>query len=149
MRALKDLRETLKEELETIAKKPEMNAGDLETVHKLTDTIKNIDKICIMDMDNEGYSSAGEWEAKGRFGDEYARHDGGSSYARGGQRRDSMGRYSREGGYSRDGRMMGGRYSRADSKEHMIEKLEEMLDETDSERVRMAISKCVKELERE
>lgn len=44
MKALYDLKEMLSAELEEIARKPEMSAGDLETVHKLTDTIKNIDR---------------------------------------------------------------------------------------------------------
>ena len=39
-----ELKEKLCEELEEIARKPEMSAGDLEAAHKLTDTIKNIDK---------------------------------------------------------------------------------------------------------
>lgn len=117
MKALDDLRDKFCMELEEIARKPEMSAGDLETVHKLTDTIKNIDKICIMDEGGE-YSQAGDWEARGRFGDRYARDggEGGNSY--GGRRRDAMGRYSRNGdmdsvsyrsgrrGYSRGGDMM-------------------------------------------
>jgi hypothetical protein len=69
MRALEDLREMLCEELDEIAKKQEMNAGDLETVHKLTDTIKNIDKIYLLEEDGE-YSQAGDWEAdmRGTYG---------------------------------------------------------------------------------
>ena len=43
-----ELKEKLCEELEEIARKPEMSAGDLEAAHKLTDTIKNIDKIEMM-----------------------------------------------------------------------------------------------------
>ena len=54
MKALYDLKEMLSAELEEIARKPEMSAGDLETVHKLTDTIKNIDKICALEEDG-GY----------------------------------------------------------------------------------------------
>ena len=40
MKALYDLKDKLQDELDEIARKPEMSAGDLETVHKLTDTIK-------------------------------------------------------------------------------------------------------------
>lgn len=142
MRTLEELRDKFCKELDEIARKDDLSAGDLETVHKLTDTIKNIDKICVMDMD-DGYSGAGEWEAKGRFGDEYARrHDGGNSYARG-RKRDSMGRYSRD---SR--RMNDGRYSRDDGKEHMISKLEDMLDDVDNDRVKSAIHKVITELEK-
>lgn len=144
MKTLYELRDKLCEELDEIAAKGDLSAGDLEAVHKLTDTIKNIDKICIMDMDEEGYSGAGEWEAHGRFGDEYSRrHDNGNSYARDGRRRDSRGRYSR------DGRRMNGRYSRDDGKEHMIDKLEDMMNEVDSDRVKSAIRKAINELEKD
>ena len=57
-----ELKEKLCEELEEIARKPEMSAGDLEAAHKLTDTIKNIDKIEMLEED-DGYSRAGNWEA--------------------------------------------------------------------------------------
>lgn len=141
MKALYDLREMLSEELEEIAGKKEMNAGDLETVHKLTDTIKNIDKICIMDEDG-GYSQAGDWEARGRFGDN-SYNEGGSSYRN--QRRDSLGRYSRDGGYSqRRGR---GGYSRAGGIDGMMEHLDAMMDEASSEKERDAIRRFKKQLE--
>lgn len=142
MRTLEELREKFCKELDEIARKDDLSAGDLETVHKLTDTIKNIDKIYM--LDENGYSGAGEWEAQGRFGDEYSRrNDGGSSYARG-RKRDSMGRYSRDGR-----RTNGGRYSRDDGKENMISKLEEMLDDVDNERVKSAINKAIIELEKD
>lgn len=137
MKALEDLKNMLCEELEEIARKPEMSAGDLETVHKLTDTIKNIDKIQMFD---EGeYSQTGDWEAELRGN--YGR---GNSYA-GTRRRDSMGRYSRDGGtsYAR-----GPRYSRTDAKEHMINQLEAMMDDADSEKEREAIRRCIAQMEK-
>lgn len=59
-----------------------MGPGDLEIIHKLTDTIKNIGKIEMLEEEG-GYSQ----------------DDG---YGRGGRntRRDSMGRYSRDDGRS-------------------------------------------------
>lgn len=137
-----ELKDRLCEELEEIARKPEMGAGDLEVIHKLTDTIKNIDKIEM--MNDDGYSGAGDWEAMGRghFGDGYARnYDRGNSYR--GRKRDSMGRYSR------DGRRMGGRYSRDDGKEHLIDKLEDMMEDVDNERAKNAIRKAISELEKD
>lgn len=121
MKSLYDLKEKLNEELDDIARKPELSAGDLETVHKLTDTIKNIDKICMLE-DEEGYSRDG----KRMIYDDYRN---GSSYAR--RKRDSMGRYSREG-----------------SKEHMISKLEDMMSDADNEKTKSAIRKCISEIER-
>lgn len=130
MRTLEELREKFCKELDEIARKDDLSAGDLETVHKLTDTIKNIDKIYM--LDDDVHSGAGERNTKGRFNDDYVRrYDGGSSYARG-RKRDSMGRYSRE-----------------DGKEHMISKLEDMMEDADNDRVKSAIRKCINELERE
>lgn len=117
MHAIKELKEKFTEELEKIARKSDLSAGDLETVHKLTDTIKNIDKICM--LEDGGYSEDGDWEVYGR----------GNSYA--GRRRDSM-----------------GRYSRTDSKEHMVSKLEDMMYNADNEKMKSAIRKCISEIER-
>lgn len=139
MKALDDLREKFCRELDEIARKQELSAGDLETVHKLTDTIKNIDKICIMD-ESGGYSQAGDWEARGTFGD-YSR-DGGNSYV--GRRRDSMGRYSREDGMMRGNSYAhGGRYSRGGMMEH----LQEMMGEADTDEQREAIKRFRREME--
>lgn len=131
-----DLREMLCDELEKIAKKTEMSAGDLETAHKLTDTIKNIDKICIMDVSGE-YSQAGDWEAELRGN--YGR---GNSYA---TNRNNMGQFSKNGGnnYSRNG--MG--YSREDEKDHMIEQLRQTMASAKSGEVREAIRRCISQLE--
>ncbi len=114
MKALYDLKDKLCRELDEIAEKPDLSAGDLETVHKLTGTIKNIDKIMMLEED-DGYSRGGGWEARGTFGRPI--YDDGHSYAR----RDSH--YVR-GHYSRDGR---------DSKKRMEEELEEMMRGADGE----------------
>lgn len=141
MRALEDLREMLCDELDEIAKKQEMSAGDLETVHKLTDTIKNIDKIIIMDEDG-GYSQAGDWEMEGRGN--YGR---GNSYASRGKHY-VRGHYSRDGGdYSERRRDSMGRYSRDGAKDRMIEHLERMMNEAGSEKERDAIRRCMGHLE--
>lgn len=115
MKALMDLREILCQELEEEARKGELSAGSLDTVHKLTDTIKNIDKICM--LEDGGYSGDGEWTARGNY-----MNDGGS-YRRGS--------YA-DGGYSGNlmmagGRYSGRRYSRADGKDMMRERINEMM----------------------
>lgn len=126
-----------------------VSAGDLEYIHKLTDTIKNIDKIEMLECD-EGYSEDTDFMGEGRM---Y-----GVSYARGRTRakRDSMGRYSRDDGmhyehgssYAR-GVRMGGRdgYSRDDAKEHMIEKLEDMMQDAHSSKEREALKRCIMQIE--
>ena len=99
MEKLYDLKDKLFEELEELARKPDMGLGDLELIHKLSDTIKNIGKIEMLEEDG-GYS-----QEDGRDGGGYGR-SGVYSQRRGGRhggrntRRDSMGRYSREDGRS-------------------------------------------------
>ena len=57
MDKLHDLKDKLCEELEEIARKPDMGPGDLELIHKLTDTIKNIGKIEMLEEEG-GYSES-------------------------------------------------------------------------------------------
>lgn len=120
------LKEKLKEQLQEfedrVKKMPSgrLSASDVETIHKLSDTIKNLCKI-------EMYEEYGE-------GDSYEDE---SSYRRGrmNARRDSRGRYSREGEYSEDrgnSNRGTGSYSYNSSnasKEEMLERLEEMRHE--------------------
>lgn len=116
-----ELKEKLCDELEEIARKGEFSAGDLEAVHKLTDTIKNLDKIEM--LEDGGYSQAGDWEIEGRA------YNRGNSYAR--RKRDSMGRYSRDGRMMRGGYRDGRMYSRAEAKDEIMEKIEDMMDDAD------------------
>lgn len=135
MEYMDKLKDKLCEELEEIARKSELSAGDLEMVHKLTDTIKNIDKIDM--LEDDGYSQAGDWEARGNYSrNSYNR---GSSYA-------NRGKHYVRGHYSRDGRNTDG-YSRADAKDRMLEHLDEMMQEASSEKEREAIRRCMTQLE--
>ncbi len=128
MEYMYELKEKLCRELDEIARKPEMSAGDLETVHKLTDTIKNIDKI---DMLEDGdYSQSGDWEGRSSY-------NRGSSYA-------NRGKHYVRGHYSRDGRM----YSRADAKDRMMEQMEEMMGSASNDRERDIIRRCMDQLEK-
>lgn len=112
MKALYDLKDKLCAELDEIAAKPNMSTGDLETVHKLTDTIKNIDKIIKLEGE-DGYSRAGGWETRGTYG--YPYDERGSSYMRRGEH------------YVR------GHYSRDDARQHMITELQDMLRTADGQ----------------
>lgn len=97
---LRSLCEALTAELEEYSKKIEkadkMSAGDLEAVDKLSHALKSIKTTIAMMEADGGYSE----RYVPRMGAYYG--PGGMSYARGrtNARRDSMGRYSREGGYS-------------------------------------------------
>lgn len=134
MEYMHELKDKLCKELEEIARKPEMSAGDLEAVHKLTDTIKNLDKIEM--LEDGGYSRDGDWEMEGR-----GSYERGSSYR--GRKRDSMGRYSRDGRYGPTTRM----YSRAEAKDDMMAKLEDMMGSA-SEQERAILRQAMDKLEK-
>lgn len=95
------IEEMLCEELDELTGRGKLDAGSLDAIDKLTHSIKSIKTIEA--MDDGGYSNG--YSGESYFG------DGGYSGARGrgrNARRDSMGRYSRDGysnrrGYSRDG----------------------------------------------
>ena len=138
---MKQLREMLCDELDEITKKGELSAGSLDTVDKLTHSIKSIDTIMAME---ESYSEDGY---------SMNSYNGDNSYARGrgrNARRDSMGRYASDGyserrGYSRENRM--GRYSMDEAKENIAEKLHEILDDAPNEKIRNAIHRIINQLD--
>jgi hypothetical protein len=156
MHYMHDLKDLLCAELEDFAEKGKksgkMSMGDLETVHKLTDTVKNILKIDMLEEES-GYSEDGHYMGEGRiYGTSYddgMHREGGYSYARGRRyaKRDSMGRYSRDDGMMYRGGMRGG-YSRDDGKEYMMEQLEEMMEQAQKPAEREALKKCMQALER-
>lgn len=138
MEYMYELKDKLCKELDEIARKPEMGAGDLEIIHKLTDTIKNLDKIEM--LEDGGYSQAGDWEAdmRGTYGR-------GSSYR--GRKRDSMGRYSRDGRMMRGGYRDGRMYSRAEAKEDIMDQIEDMMGDAD-EKEKTILRRAMTELEK-
>ena len=131
-----ELKEKLCAELDEIARKGEMGPGDLEIIHKLTDTIKNLDKISMLE---DGYSQAGDWEIEGRA------YNRGSSYAR--RKRDSMGRYSRDGRMLRGGYRDERMYSRAEAKEDIMDQIEDMMGDAD-EKEKAILRRAMTELEK-
>lgn len=139
------VKDMLCEELERVASKGELTAGSLEVVDKLTHSIKSIDTIMAMADYEDDYSERGSSYAR-QGGNRGGRRGGGSSrgYSRDGYENDMS--YDGMSYARRDGR---GRYSRDDSKEHMINKLEEMAMGSTDERMKATINKCISELERD
>ena len=141
MENLYKIKEALWKELEKseTARSGELKGGELEAIHKITDTIKNIDKICMLEEES-GYIEAVD-------GDDYGR---GSSYANRGKHY-VRGNYSRDGGrdgmggYSsrRDNR---GRYSRDDGRSEMMRHIEAALDSA-NEQDREAIKRLMRQME--
>lgn len=156
MHYMHDLKDLLCAELEDYAengkKSGKMSMGDLDSIHKLTDTVKNIIKIDMLDGET-GYSEDGTYMGEGRiYGTSYDGYDRGTSYARGRGRyakRDSMGRYSRDDGYMRrDGRGMRDGYSRDDGKAYMMEQLEDMMEDAEKPSEKEALRRCMEALKR-
>lgn len=148
-----ELKDMLCEELEMIVGKGELSHSSLDMVQKITDTIKNIDKIEMLEGQNSFGSSYG-----GSYGDSYAENSGYSER-----------RYSREGGNSsrggssydeigesyRRGRNQMGQftsrayrgYSREGGKERMISQLRSMMNTAETDKEKESIQKCIKSLE--
>lgn len=156
MHYMHDLKDLLCAELEDYAEKGKqagkMSTVDLDSIHKLTDTVKNILKIDMLE-DETGYSEDGAYMGEGRiYGTSYDGYDRGTSYARGRGRyakRDSMGRYSRDdGSMRRDVRGMRGGYSREDGKAYMMGELERLMGKASTRIEREALEDCMQKLER-
>lgn len=126
-KAMYELRNMLCEELDELARKGDLGAGDLEIAHKLTDTIKNIDKIEMLEDDGYSqrrYSRDGDWEA------------------------DMRGTYGKVSSYARRGtHYVRGHYSRDGARDDMKRQLQEMLDNADDESIRKAIQRCMDAVE--
>lgn len=114
-----DLKDMLCEELDEITRKGELTAGSLDTVDKLTHSIKSLETIIAMNEAQDGES--GYYPYMGR------------SY----QRRDMRGRYSRDNrGYSRD-----------DSRDSMIHELREIMQDAPDEHTKKRFQSFIRELE--
>lgn len=138
MHELYELKEMLMDELKEYGSKKDMSTGSLDVVDKLSHTIKNLCKI-IEDMEDEQYSMANEDMM--RAGQSYRRDSNrsyrGNSYARGrgrNARRDSMGRYSSEGGYSQ-------------AMDDMADELRSLMEDAPDERTKQEFQRFIKKIE--
>lgn len=124
MQELYDLKDTLCKELKKYGQKNDISNATLDVVDKLAHTIKNLDKI-IDGMEGGSYGMNGY----------HMNYSGDSSYARGrgmNARRDSMGRYSREG-YSRD--------------HEMVAELKNLMHDAPDESIRQDIQRIISKVE--
>ncbi len=142
MHVYEELKDMLCKELEEITRKGELTARSLETVDKLTHSIKSIETIMAMN-EYDGYSyengNGGNMSNRGGYTrDRRSYNDGGMSYARGRgryARRDSMGRYS-NGGYSYD-----------DAKADMIDEIKDIMKDAPDEQTKKEFQRFVSKLE--
>lgn len=131
-KSMYDLRDMLCEELDEIARKGDLGAGDLDIVHKLASTIKNLDKIEM--MEDDGYSRDGDYSRRySRDGDWDA---------------DMRGTYGRGSSYARRGtHYVRGHYSRADATENLRSQISDLMHETDDDRVKEALRRAISAME--
>lgn len=133
MQTMYELREMLCKELDDLVRKGNLGTGDLDIIHKLTDTIKNIDKID--KLEDEGYSRGMDY-SRGRYSRD------------GNWEADMRGTYGRSNSYERQGtHYVRGHYSRGEGKTAMRRQLQEMLDEADNDSIRSAIQRCMDAVE--
>ena len=91
MKELHELKDMLCDELKEYGKK-DLTAGSLDVIDKLSHALKSIETIIAMEEADGEYSET--YRMPRYYRDSYERN--GRSY----RKRDSMGRYSREDGYS-------------------------------------------------
>ena len=125
MHELYQLKEMLCKELKEYGDKGELTAGTLDVVDKLAHAAKNLDKIIEVyeDEGNSGYYPYAYDDGMNRGGRPYNGSYRGRSYAR---RRDSMGRYSRDG---------------------LADKMRELMEDAPDDRTRQEIKRLVEKLE--
>lgn len=136
MNELYELKEKLCRELKKYNNE-EVTTNSLEVVDKLSHAIKNIDKIIEKYEEEEGGSYGyNSYDGSYRGRNNRGSYNNGNSYARGrgrNARRDSMGRYSNEGGYSRHG--------------DMVETLREMMMDAPNDEIRREYEKIISRYE--
>lgn len=125
MHELYELKDKLCKELKKYSK-DDVTTNNLSVIDTLSHAIKNLDKII------EKY----EEEESGSYGYNSYRNGRGNSYARGrgrNARRDNMGRYASDSGYSRHG--------------DMVEQLREMMLDAPTEEIRKEYEKMISRIE--
>ena len=135
MEDIHKIKHVLRKELESYKDIASINRAALDEIWKLTDTIKNIDKIVMLES-GESHNSY----------DSYGSYD--NSYRRGpGAKRDSMGRYSKdkyyEDGYSE---RMTHRMSHDQAKDHMMKQLGELSRVATGEQKEI-LEECMRDLD--
>lgn len=136
---LKEMCETLSRELgktnTKMSNSSNISAGDMEYIDKLTHAIKSIKTTMAM-MDSE-YSNRGSYEggyANRSYSGNYEGYEG-MSHARGrgrNARRDSMGRYSSESGYSRN---------------EMVDTLHDLMESAPDDRTRQEFQRFITKMQ--
>lgn len=146
-KTLRELKETLEEEIKKIAKKNDITPAELENATKAVCLIEKIKMIERLDMDDADYSEGSYSNARMRmnYSNEYADNSRGrygsyndSSYRRG--RSTTTGRYMSRDGYDNG-------YSGHSIKDRMIDRLESMIDEAKTEHEKQTVMEWINRLD--
>lgn len=138
MHDFEKLEKMLEKHLEELTEQGKIaSAGSLDTIHKITDTMKNIKKIEMLCGEGEGEYSQRYMRADGPSYRRGYMRDGGYAYEDGSYR----------GGYSGTRRDSMGRYTRHDNHDHIISRVGEMMSVAETEEERKALEKCLRELQ--
>lgn len=134
MHELYELKEKLSKELKSYGKKGEITASTLTMIDTLAHALKNLDKVIEKCEEEEEYSMRPSFESGSMRGS----YEGSSGYSRGysregsyRRRRDSMGRYSRDG------------YSNNDE---IISQLEDIMRNAPDDRTRKKIQEIMEKM---
>ena len=112
----------------------EMSASDLEIIDKLTHTLKSVKTtIAMIEAEEKGYSGT-YWDGKQYYDGQGSRNQSGARGRGSRAKRDSMGRYSRDG------------YSREDAKEDMMNDLYELMENAPDDHTRKKLERFINEL---
>lgn len=118
-----------------------VTAGNINAIYQMAVAAEKIMKMEVLEMElDDGYSQdGGMWRAEGGY-------SGRRGYSRTGGSYDDE--YSEEGSYTNRGgnRGRGRGYSRDGGKHHMIEKMEDMMEEAKSPEEREELKKCIARL---
>lgn len=137
---LRRLKKNLCKELGEYAERG-VTAGNINAIYQMAVAAEKIMKMEVLEMElDDGESrDGGMWRAEGGY-------SGRRRYSRDGDHYGDD--YSGEGSYTNRGgnRGRGREYSRDDGKHHMIEKMEDMMEEAKSPEEREELKKCIARL---
>lgn len=118
-----------------------VSAGNINAIYQMAVAAEKLMKMEVLEMelyDGESHDG-GMWRAEGGYSGRRGYNRAGGSYGD---------EYGEEGSYANRGgnRGRGRGYSRDDGKHHMIEKMEDMMEETKSPEEREELKKCIARL---
>ena len=118
-----------------------VSAGNINAIYQMAVAAEKLMKMEVLEMELDDGESRddGMWRAEGGYSGRRGYNRTGGSYGD---------EYGEEGSYARGGgnRGRGRGYSRDDGKHHMIEKMEDMMEEAKSPEEREELKKCIARL---